>query len=65
MNLNIAFGTNENGREVTQLIVELPPLDTRELLRTIKREQPDAWKEVARELILPARMNGSNQQQPE
>jgi hypothetical protein len=65
MDLNIALGTDERGREVAQLVITTPPIDSRELLRMIKREQPQAWKDVERELILPANVNGSNQQQPE
>jgi hypothetical protein len=53
MNLNVLLGTDEHGREVTQLVVTLPPIDTRQLLRMIRAEQPNAWRDVEREIIVP------------
>lgn len=61
MNINFQFGKSPEGKEfcVVQWIADpfmraqTPQMDTRELLRQIKKQQPNAFRDVHYEIVAP------------
>lgn len=61
MNINFNFGKTPEGKEFcsVQFIgdplfrAQTPALDTRELLRQIKKQQPQAFRDVHYEIVMP------------
>lgn len=61
MNINFQFGKSPEGKEFctvqwiadTFMRAQTPPLDTRELLRQIKKQQPKAFRDVQYEIVTP------------
>ena len=59
MNINFQFGKSPQGQEFfgvqiamdPMLRVQTPPIDTRQLLRQIKTQQPEAFRDVHYEIV--------------
>jgi hypothetical protein len=54
MDFDMVLGKDNQGQEVAAFTLTTQPIDTRQLLRLIRSQQPDAWRDVEREIIIPA-----------